>query len=768
MPDVVRPRRGSFYRDSLAASLSTTLGAAVILSLADWLVTRSRVATGGGELLVIIAGLYAAPALCVGVLIGLVIAALRATHGHDLLETLRIRLVHDDRFDRAVTGGLMAAALVAALFAGIAAMAALALVAEVQRQETGAVLMGLTLAASIPLVGLLAWPLYRATRVAAAAIPRTRRVPRVAVVAVTSATLAVALALHVLFTQLDWRALALDSYLAIALYPVLCVAWRWLWYGPLSASRQAIPGRRAFTIAAVAVAGFLAWSATRSQPSETTAMALADASLGSRLLVTLGRSLIDRDGDGYSPFVGGPDCHDGNPSIHPGAREIPDNGLDDNCLGGDRESRPEPLDATPLAAAPLDPAPDTVVGQDAGAAPGPGSGTPVQNVILLMVDTLRADRLGVAGYRRDDRSLTPRLDELARAGSYFTRAYAQAPNTPRSLPSTFFSRYPSQLAMIRKFVNYPRLKDDNISVFEILQQHGVHTVGYASHFYFSDKRNITQGFDLFDNTGALDVKGSNRDIASPRIVPRVESKLAELARDGRRFAMFVHLFEPHSAYVTHRGLPITESGMAAVTQKYDHEIAYVDSWIGRIVDAVGATGLAETTMLVVFSDHGEAFGVHRVAGKKMYFHGQTLYDELLRVPLIIDLPGRGDVGQHDDTVMLVDIAPTVLHAMAIPSPPDFVGRSLLPRTSGQTIPPRPAYGELLPAPSWNHSAKMVVSGDGRYKLYHRSSDNRFELYDLASDPEERVDLVRARPEASAEVLATMREELIRWVEVDLP
>jgi arylsulfatase A-like enzyme len=372
------------------------------------------------------------------------------------------------------------------------------------------------------------------------------------------------------------------------------------------------------------------------------------------------------------------------------------------------------------------------------------------NVLVIMIDTLRADRLGVAGYRRDDASLTPSLDGLVAQGAWFTRAYAQAPNTPRSMPSFMTSRYPSVVAVDKLFKNYPRVADENLMLFEVLREAGLTTLGYASHFYFRDAQNFVQGFDLYDNEGALDIGPGNRDIAAPRIVPKVTAKLAELGQSRQRFAMWVHLFEPHSTYVEHEGRRITERGTASLVQKYDYEIAFTDEWVGRILAALDTSGLAGNTIVVIASDHGEAFGVHSFAGQKMFFHGQTLYDELLRVPLILRVPGAAPT-RSDAVVELIDVAPTLLDALGLPIPPSFMGRSLVPALRGEALPPRPAFAELIPYPSWDHEGRAVMAGDGRWKLFDRVSDNRKELYDLVADPEERKDLYRASADRAREL-----------------
>ena len=760
------------YRECLAAALSAALATGLILALIDALVTGRR-GPGGDELFTLTLGLYALPSLLLGALAGVVAGAFRATFGPGAFGRAARALNTNRQRDVEVTAGLIAGAFVGLLFIMACAVLAMGLVGDVERKSTGALLLGVVLLGALPVLAVCGLPVYRVARKVAHLIPRLGPLPAAFSLCVLAAVAVIVLGVFVVFTRLEWRALQLGTYLLLASFPIIMLLWLGLWYGPLDPVRARVPRRGTLVIGAALVALLLPVLTLPGQPDKVTIAALTDNSVAARLFVEKARSLTDSDGDGYSDFLGGPDCDDSNPNVHPDAPEIPDNGLDDNCMGGDRKSPPpKPVAADkdphggPDGAArptPSDPASGQTTADDPCARSASDGARPLaKNLLFIMIDTVRADRLGVAGYQRDGKSLSPRMDQLASESGYFTRTYAQAPNTPRSLPSIFASRFPSQIAVHKKFQKFPKVLDENLLLFEVLQQAGVYTVGFASHFYFEERRNIRQGFDLFDNEGALDIKGSNADIAAPRIVPKVEGKLAELAAQKTRFAMFVHLFEPHSTYVKHEQFPITERGTAGLMQKYDYEIAFVDIWVGRILDALHANGLDTDTMVVLLSDHGEAFGVHRVAGKNMFFHGQTLYDELLRVPLIMRVPGLA-AGQYDDVVNLTDVAPTVVETLGIARPDTFLGHSLLGRMRGEELAPHFAYGELLPAPSWDHSARMMVAPDGRFKIYARTSDNRFELYDVKADPEERQNLADDNPDE----LARMQEELLRFVEVDL-
>ena len=755
----------SSYRTGLVAALGTVLGAGAVLALVD------GVHAGGGALaLLALGGLWALLAVPLALVAGIVLGAGNATWGEGFLGRFFRRLRDDRAFDRDCAAALLAAGVAGAILAFGVSKLAMGLVANVERKPVGAQLLGVVTVVLVPVLALLGLPIYRGARYAALAVPRVGPLARSVVLVVGAAALVAAAGAFVVFERLDYQSLDLLGLILPALLPVVAIIVAVLAYGPLAGLRERIPRRGAVAAGAAVVAVLLPVVGLRGRPPEATVVAVTERSfVGPRMIAAL-RNHSDHDGDGYSAFFGGPDCDDDNIEVHPGAREIPGDGIDNNCVGGDAPIDPNDK-PTPVER------PDAGVGSGSGAlaAPAPPSVRGGDNVLVIFVDTLRFDHLGVAGYRRAGASLTPHLDAFAKEAVVFKRAFSQAPNTPRSVPSFLSSRYPSQVKFDRVFQNYPSILDANDLLFEALHDAGLHTVGESSHFYFCDRvrypdvcadfpkrmhSNALQGADEWDNREATDIPPSNHDSAGPRIVKKTLAKLDELAASKQKFALLVHLFEPHSTYMEHPGYKYVEHGTASLVEKYDYEIAFEDDLIGQILHQLDTSGLAATTTVVVMADHGEAFGVHSVYGQADFFHGDSLYAELTHVPLMFRVPGVAPC-MADDVVQLLDMAPTIAALLGAKPPASWVGRSLVPAfacTPG-ALPPEPAFSELLPAPEWDHEAKAMVTADGKRHVYYRTSDSKWEIYDLDADPEERKNIADSDPAAK-----DLEQKLARWIE----
>jgi arylsulfatase A-like enzyme len=654
--------------------------------------------------------LYGVAAIGVGLVEGVIAWGIAETLFP--LATLRAWLrelrAPDDTRDRAHAAGLVAAALAVGLLAALVFAFDIAVALEMAARRNAALSTAMVAAACVPLCALAWFPLYRVARLLVMPLPR----PRALVVLAALLTVA-ALAVMAAVGSVDWRVIDYGPVEALALFFTLQIGHAWFWYmGRGARLRERIAGRRFFTggaVGVIVVSLAVTWLRFGDEPR---ALALlGEESMGAKVLFRFARRLADRDHDGYAGRLGGGDCDDHDPRVHPGAEEIRGDGIDQDCDGVD----------APLAARPV------VEEKSAAAQKISWKG----NLLIITIDTLRADRLS--------EQLTPRLAAFAGDAVRFTRAYAQAPNTPRSFPSFLTSRFPAEVRWLRLVANFSPIIDapENTTFFQALHDAGWRTVGEFSHFYMRPENGIARGFDEWDNEGALTLHDSNTDVAAPRIAPRVVAKLQQLKASDKRFVLWTHFFEPHSRYMDHEEYPASSTGLKGLEEKYDGEVQFTDRYVGEILDAVKAAGLADDTAIVIFSDHGEAFGEHRFGGERMFFHGQTLYDELLRVPLLVHVPGIKP-RTVEDPVMLVDLGPTIVDLVKAPRPPSFHGRSLLGAMLGEPLAPRPVFAELLPTPSWNHHWRAII--EGGFKLIAKLSENTIELYDLEHDPTEQKNL----------------------------
>src|ERR1700693_1981959 len=383
------------------------------------------------------------------------------------------------------------------------------------------------------------------------------------------------------------------------------------------------------------------------------------------------------------------------------------------------------------------------------------------NVILITLDTVRADRMGFLG---STLGLTPNLDALARHSVVFTHAYSQAPFTAPSHATILTGTYP-QFHQVEDF-QVPLAKDLPYAP-AILKAHGYHTAAFVGAIVRDPTQGLAigldRGFDTYDAGFHLALPGEDHYSSTDRrggvVVAHALAWL--IKRPPGPFFIWVHLYDPHFPYE-----PLEPFKSRYKSAPYDGEIAYSDSALGKLLNYLRAHGLFENSVIAVMSDHGESLGDH---GEE--FHGFFLYDATIHVPLLVKLPGDRFAGKRiENQVGLVDVLPTILELIGIAVPLEVQGESLLgmmtkpkptPAASGEAAPAsspsRPQYSETeygVRAYGWSGVRSL------RIDKYLFIEAPRRELYDLASDPKAEHD-VSATSKAVADTLQSQLDAFRR-------
>lgn len=366
------------------------------------------------------------------------------------------------------------------------------------------------------------------------------------------------------------------------------------------------------------------------------------------------------------------------------------------------------------------------------------------SIVVISVDTLRADHLGCYGNRRVS---TPHIDEISRGGTLFSAVQSQVPLTFPSHVSLFTSTYPFFNGIED---NSQVLGPGAVTLATVLKTHGYATAAFVGGFALDRRFGLNQGFDDYDSTFDTYREGNSDPGDVKRLGAEVTGAAIQWlqANSRRPFFLFLHLYDLHTPY----NLPA--SYRAQFGSGYDAELRYVDEQVGRFWNALRQRNLLDKTLVVFVSDHGEGLGEHRENN-----HGYFVYQSTLWVPLIIHWPE----GTHhfpakiNDPASLMDVAPTILQFARIPVPREFQGRSVLAMlNAGAAESPRDVYSESLYAHNHFGCAALRSLRTGRYQYIQAP---RPELYDVAADPGELHNLYaekRSLALASQEKLATLR------------
>lgn len=341
------------------------------------------------------------------------------------------------------------------------------------------------------------------------------------------------------------------------------------------------------------------------------------------------------------------------------------------------------------------------------------------NVLIITIDTLRADHLGCYGFSL---ARTPAIDKLAAEGVRCADAIAAAPITMPSHSSIFTGLFPPAHG-VRDNGAYA-LGDDAVTLAERLRTAGYTTHAFVSALVLNRRYNLDQGFETYDD----DLWAEDdpklfmiRERQAPKTADRFLAWFDRWDQD-KPFFTWVHFFDPHQPYHP------SPADAALAPSPYDAEIAGVDREIGRIVERLRSRRVLDDTLLIVTADHGESLGEH---GEKT--HAIFVYDATLHVPLILRYPRKLDARVYDAPVRSVDIMPTVLGILGLPGDRPTDGRDLGDAFRGEKTEPLPQYSESLLSEVGFGMAPLFAIRSGGYK-YIRAP--RPELYDLRNDPRE--------------------------------
>jgi arylsulfatase A-like enzyme len=393
-------------------------------------------------------------------------------------------------------------------------------------------------------------------------------------------------------------------------------------------------------------------------------------------------------------------------------------------------------------------------------------------VLLVTIDTLRADHLSSYGYSRQT---SPFLDELAASGVRFERAYATSSWTAPSVASLLTSLEPTVHGiehgrLENQVVVKQEVLAESVTLWpELMREAGYRTFGVTANTHLYGRFGFDQGFDRYECVGFLDADA---------VLAAVDSLRDEIVSGEKPWFLWVHLLDPHARYVPRppwiadyfprhlkqwfpvRGVLVPEGykkfGAEVGTPLYDlihalydSEIAYADDSVRKLATSLGISG---SDLVVVTSDHGEEFLDHDRFG-----HGATLFEEVIRIPLILRLPGAEYAGRTvGDPVSLIDVLPTVLEVLGVDASAELQGRSLIPLIEDRERTERIVMASLERFKDLGTDS--VTRGKWKYIQHRVEADQRM-LFDIEGDPSETENLVTTHPGIARELAEVLTSRL---------
>lgn len=423
------------------------------------------------------------------------------------------------------------------------------------------------------------------------------------------------------------------------------------------------------------------------------------------------------------------------------------------------------------------------------------------NVILLMVDTLRVDHLGISGYSRNT---SPNIDTLAKEGTFFSNTYSVLPNSDPSVTSMLTGLYPYSHGVRMLYNN--KLDTSITTLPEILKARGYRTASFKAGNPYPP--GVERGFDDYSNTSwkiENKLKRALYKVYNPKNFISVTQQYADIGmrwiknNSSEKFFLLFHFIDLHWPYIVPKpfdhmfdpdykgkhdfidlkkgafkrgdlifgNMKVPDEERNHVIAHYDGGIRYIDTQIGKMLDFLKKQGLEEETLVILVSDHGENFGEHNVH----FAHGSSLYNPSLRVPLIFRNPKIVPKGRTvKSQAQTLDIMPTILDALKIPLIDKIDGVSLMPLIEGKSEKTRDYLFIESNEKAFEQNPRMYFEGTkgkwrslikGKWKLIYipHPEEDQFELYDLENDPGESNNLVNQEKEKASELKEKLFELL---------
>jgi arylsulfatase A-like enzyme len=393
------------------------------------------------------------------------------------------------------------------------------------------------------------------------------------------------------------------------------------------------------------------------------------------------------------------------------------------------------------------------------------------NLLMISLDTTRADHLSLYGYPR---RTTPRLEAFAREGVTFTQAYSATATTGPSHATLFTSLHPYTHGLLKNGIP---LDESRMTLAEALAENGYATHGVLGSFALSASLGFAQGFESWDEDFAPETSTYEHEAWEGQAVAggfdrraddstrRALAWLREREDDARPFFLFVHYFDPHDPYAPperFRGHANVPPGPQRLRALYDGEIEFVDEQVGLLLNGLLTQRLAENTLVVVVGDHGE--GLLERGGHLT--HGKHIYEEGVHVPLLMRLPGTLPSGSvHRTPVGAIDLAPTILDLLRIEQAgiePDGVSIADVIRRGAEPDEPRPVYLTRRRYDPRGRKRAEQPKGEqhavrlAQWKYFETTQGAPPELYDLDHDPDERHNVAASHPERVKELAQLLR------------